>query len=205
MAWQNVSRMALPNKFTGSGNTTPVAEQREGIPQNQESGDDGFAMELLESLCSQLNGHQRVVDQLDSLHHFWDKQQKWNQSAQKNKCLREKILQLQMKHKKQDEERRIQKLIMQHECEVREQICRKEQSMEMQAVQKEMTDHRQEWQIAKDDLEAHQAAVHTHLSGRIVTKNDEEQRQRDKNKSVLKMIMHELTRRRQQKEQVCLL
>ncbi|CAN0171983.1 unnamed protein product, partial [Ectocarpus sp. 13 AM-2016] len=158
-------------------------------------------MELLQSLYSQQDEHQRLVDQLKSLSLFWDKQQKWNQYASKNRHLKEMVRQVQMKHEKQSEQRRIQKLMMQHQYEMEEEQRRKEHVMEMQKVQQQLDKHRQEWKGVMDDLNSHQAAVHTHLSGRIVTKEGE-QRQCDQNKEVLMRLIRTLQQRTHQ-TQVC--
>ena len=158
-------------------------------------------MGILQSLFSQQDEYQRVLDQLEILGLFWDKQQKWNQYANKNKDLREKVRQVEVKHEKQNEDRRIHKLIMLHQHEIDEEKSRKEQSVEMQEVRKELTEHRQQWKGVVDDLNSHQAAMHTHLSGRILTKGGKQQ-QLDQNKDVLKTIMQKVQQRMQPK-QVC--
>lgn len=160
-------------------------------------------MGVLQSLFSQQDEHQRVLDQLESLGLFWDKQQKWNQYANKNKDLKEQARQVQVKHEKQNEERRIQKLMMQHQYAMQEEKSRTEQSIEMQKVRQQMIEHRQQWKGVIDDLNSHQAAMHAHLSGRIVTKEGK-QRQCDQNKELLKTLMQKLQQRMQPK-QVCFL
>jgi len=187
--------MALPNEFTVSGKTTSVAKKQADI--------DDFAMELLQSLFSQQDEHQRVVGQLELFTIYWDKQQTCNQYAMKSKDLKEKVRQVHVKHEKQNEERRIQKVMMQHQYQIQEEQSRREQSMEMQKVRQQMTEHRQKWKGVIDDLNSHQAAMHAHLSGRIVTKEGKQQ-QWHQNKEVLKTLMHKLQQRLQQK-QVCLL
>ncbi|CAB1116195.1 unnamed protein product [Ectocarpus sp. CCAP 1310/34] len=154
---------ALPNEFTMSGETSSAPEQQER---------DDLAMELLQSLYSQQDEHQRVVDQLQSLSLFWEKQQKWNQYANKNKQLKEMVRRVQMKHDTQNEQWRIQKPMIQHEHQKQQEQRRKEQLVEARAVRQQLDAHRHEWEGIMEDLESHQAAVHTNLSGRIVIRED---------------------------------
>lgn len=163
---------------------------------------EAFVMEVLQSLSAQQDEHVELIEQVASYQEYWDLQQKWNFFGQKNKLLKEKNHEVRVKHEKEEEELRIQRLMMQHHFEIQEKQIKRKNAMELARVQQELADHRKEWNVVIQELNTCKESMHPQWSGRLVMKERQKQ-ECDQNKLVLQNVVKRLRWRMEQEKQVC--
>ena len=186
--------MALPGGY-GSGNAVSLdAEDREN---------DNLIQEVLERLVAQQDEHSELFNHIQGFQTYWDLQQQWNQCAHQNKIFRDKNDVIEMRHRKEDEDERVQKLFDMHHQRIleeqAEQEKKKRHAKELEAVQKEWNEHRQKWKGVIESLDTCQEQLYNKVAGRFV------KRPNVQNKEILQKVLQRLHQRmaEKQEEKVC--
>lgn len=182
--------MALPG---GCGNGNDVSLDAEA------RDNDSFIQEVLERLVAQQDEHSELLEYMQGFQTYWDLQQQWNQCAHQNKIFRDKNNVIEMRHRKEDEDERVQKLLDMHHQRIleeqAEQQKKKRRANELEDVQKEWNEHRQEWKGVIESLDMCQEQLYNKLAGRFV------KRPNGQNKEILQKVLQRLHQRMAEKQE----
>lgn len=188
--------MALPGGCSASG----------VVGTDATAGDnDGFVQEVLQSLFTQQDEHQELLDQTTCFQEYWVLQQRWNHYAHVNKLFRDKNNMIEQQHREEDEQERVQKLVkMHHERLLEEQADKekkKRRAEELEPVQREWKEHRKEWDGVIESLDTCQEELHGKWAGRVVNAK-RQKRSAVQNKEVLHKVLQRLQQRMAAKQGV---
>ena len=182
--------MDIPAGFSESGSPGVEGEEDKSV----------FILEVLQSLYFQQDEHKALAAQVSSLQKYWDLQQKWNRYAQKSKALEDKNRQVKLRYKKGADDRRIQRLMLQHQMQLEEARFQKEEKEELHQGKKELAEHCREWKVVIEELNTYQEAMHSKWAGRFELNHQAPAC--DQNKALLRKVVNRLHDRMQKKE-VC--